>query len=70
VTKVLSDQTALVVKTVQMVPREEKDQEGKLVLSEILVKRVSLVFLVYLDTRDVPVKREQEDPKVQLDGQA
>lgn len=69
-TKVLSDQTALVVKMVQMVPREEKDPEEKLVLSETPVKRVNLVFLVYLDTQDVPVKKEQEDLKVQLDDQA
>jgi len=70
VTKVLSDQTALVVKMVQMVPREEKDPEEKLALSETPVKRVNLVFLVYLDTQDVPVKKEQEDLKVQLDDQA
>jgi len=70
VTKVLSDQTALVVKTVLMVPREEKDQEEKLVLLETLVKRVNLVSLVYLDTQDELAKREQEVPKAQLDDQA
>lgn len=69
-TKVLSDQTALVVKMVLMVPREEKDQEEKLVLLETLVKRVNLVSLVYLDTQDELAKREQEDPKAQLDDQA
>jgi len=66
---VLSDQTAHVVKMVPMVPRDERDQEEKLVLSETLVKRVNLVFLVCLDTQDVLVRREQEALRVHLDDQ-
>jgi len=59
------DLTDHVVKMAQMVPREEKDQEVKLVQLEIPVKRANSVFLDCLDTLDVQARKEQEDLKDQ-----